>query len=177
MRPVVLSAIALIFLAVTPAFSDTLSNAERSIENFSAERDTLLASLPKEDTGIFLRERSVEKEKALASIKTLRWSEEPGKRRYKSTKKIVENYTEEELRALKALAASSTPSKKAALEKVIESLSGVKTGILQKLDESFKDETIKNEAGRKKEPPPVPSVDKSPFEQEPREGTRGIWER
>ena len=173
MRTGILSVI-ILFLTATAARCGAIEDAIKSIEGFSEQRTRLLETVKTEEAGKFGKERSKEKQKAEEELRTLRWSDEPGERRYRTTRKIVEDFTKEELRALSSLAASEPPSKKAAIENIIESLSRIKEDVLQKLDESFREEKEKMKSLRKKEPPPVPSVDTSPFEEQ---GGKGIWER
>ncbi len=177
MRYVLLQTLLLLLFAATAACADDVSDTVALAERFYMQSDRLLESLPDERLRRLIKQRAVEKKEVIARLKSLRWSEEPGKRRFKSLKKNLERYMTKEIESIVSLSEKLPPSSTTSLEEVKKELFALKLEILQELEESFKRAKIKSERGRRSTPPPIPSVDASPFEKEPGEVSKGIWER
>ena len=160
--------ILLFIITYGSALADSVSTAIRVVDDFYKETSQLLKGLLLEKDLSTFQDHSIrEKEKTIAEIKRIRWTEDPGKRRAQHIMRIVDLYTREQIESVKGL----VPEDEERLRDVINRLSAKREEVLSELTESFK-----YEVPRKKKIRPVPSIDISPFEDQP-EGGRGIWDR
>ncbi|MFQ5480801.1 MAG: hypothetical protein ACE5DW_05950, partial [Thermodesulfobacteriota bacterium] len=108
------------------------------------------------------------KDNTISSLKTIRWTEPPGKDRYDKVYKIVEEYSEAQIETLMGLREGPERRK---IIRAVKTMKALKRKKLKTLRETRKYETF-----RSRTPPPVPIVDKSPFESGGKTGSGGeMW--
>src|SRR3989304_3248289 len=152
--------------------ADPAASAASLAEKFSSEM--LLALKDMEKRGGFdeyKKERAVAKENLAERLKTVRWTIEPGKRKNSAIAKLLGDFASREADSLAGLARLTPPADEKYIAAVKQELSALKKKMLQELEDSFKKE--ESEKPRRKEGPPVPSVDASPFE----DNNKGIYNR
>ncbi len=170
------TAIVLTLALAALARADTVDDAVALVEEFASRRDGLVKEMNfSSEATRFVRERAAATEKTTTELKTLRWTEEPGKRRTSRITRAVEGYLDDEIEALGDLR-ERLPGREGDVDDILSELSSLRERILQELAESFKKEAERMEKGAPKPPRPVPSVDTSPFETKP-EMEKGIYER
>ncbi len=128
-----------------------------------------LGSVPDKEAGIFSEKASESKKKAFEELKSLRWSDTPGERRFKKVYRVAESFTAGRLDAFRNISKLSTPGEEADIE--ANELAALRDTELKRLKDAFKKETP-----AVKKPRPVPLIDRPQYENRPDE-ERGIWER
>lgn len=169
-----LMAIVFFSLAALPAYgqTDTLGLAKKIVEDFHSEAVASVAGLDKTPEVKAFENASVKtRDNALAEIKSIRWSEGPGKRRFQRVQSVVDGYTASEINEARKLGSTLAGDKKTAFD-----------GSLTRLAEKRKKGLSDIEAMRSTEVPDagaqkaVPIIDRSRYDEEPG-ATKGIWER
>ncbi len=156
------------FANPTPCYGDTVSAAIGAVETFSARAAKLTSELPPDtETDSFKNSLLERKEKTISGLKQIRWTDEPGRRRFKRITSRLDKFFKETINSLKQLGMISEPTIKTI------------TAELKTLgDEHINEVSKAYQAQRLSElpPEPVPAVDVSPYDESAPEG-RGIWER
>jgi len=164
----------LIMLLAAPAYAqnDIVSAGLRAVDGFYTSTSKLMGGV-KETKPVksFSKDALKERDRTISEIRTLRWLEKPGMRRFNIVYERVDKYFKNQISSIKALEDSLEKSDKARLEGIIKKLKKLRGEKLKELKEAVKVETFK----RKKEKP-VPIIDRSPFEQGPAKD-EGIWYR
>ena len=106
-----------------------------------------------------------------ADLRTLRWVEAPGRRRYTRVHNIVAAYAERQIEAVKEFTSTLEPDQRAVAAEVAAKLEELKTEKLSRLAQTLKYETYE-----KKRPKPVPIMEQTPHERKREEG-EGIYFR
>lgn len=154
------------------AESDFITSAVRVVRQFHSESRIRLRRLEASAAVDSFRTKSLKSQELTAKdIESLRWIEKPGPRRFNLIYNRVDAYTDAEIRSVKSLAAEVGTEERLDVERTVKSLQTSKRTKLEKLVELLPLETFK-----RTEPPPVPIVDRSPFETKPTKGG-GIWYR
>jgi hypothetical protein len=157
------------------AQDDSITSALNIVEEFHAEAKNQIKDLWKNggaDAVSSLRKLSLEsKERTVSDLKSLKWIEKPGTRRYKKIYDLVDSYTGFEIDSVGRLAARVSGVDRKRVAQVVKNLTALKKMKLDKLGESLAIETYE-----RKKPQPVPVIDPSPFEKEMNKG-EGIWYR
>lgn len=171
-KRIFLSAALLLFVAATAyAQNDSISKGLLIVEDFYTETTALMSpfkSLPEADS---FNELSVEKtNQAAAEIRSLRWVETPGMRRYNRVYNVVDSYTADQIESMKGFA-QNVPAARARVDEAIARLTTFKESKLNELKDSLKVETYEG-----KKIKPVPIIDRSPREKD-NNGGSGMWFR
>ncbi|MFQ5441202.1 MAG: hypothetical protein ACE5EB_00585 [Thermodesulfobacteriota bacterium] len=164
----------LIMLLAAPVYAqnDIVSVGLRAVDDFHTTTTELMGGLKgKKAVKSFSKSALKEREKTTSEIRSLRWLEKPGMRRFNIVYEKVDNYFKGQVSSIKALEEELGGKDKARLEKIIKKLKELRGQKLKELDEAVKFETFE----RKKEKP-VPLIDRSPFEKGPGKD-EGIWYR
>lgn len=152
--------------------TDTIGIALDVVEAFYNRTNSSvkkLGSIPDKEADIFSEKTSESKKKAIEELKSLRWSDTPGERRFKKVYRIVESFTAGRLNAFRNISKLSTPGDMPDIE--ADELAALMDTELKRLKESFRKETP-----AAKKPKLVPLIDRPQYENRPDE-ERGIWER
>ncbi|MBI5238364.1 MAG: hypothetical protein HY887_08085 [Deltaproteobacteria bacterium] len=152
--------------------TDTIGIAVGVVEAFYNKTNgsvKKLGSVPDKEASIFSENASESKKKAIEELKSLRWSDTPGERRFKKVYRIAESFTAGRLDAFRNISKLSTPGEQPDIE--AGELAALRDNELKRLKESFR-----KEAPAVKKPKPVPLIDRPQYENRPDE-ERGIWER
>ncbi|MCR4287145.1 MAG: hypothetical protein NUW09_03935 [Deltaproteobacteria bacterium] len=128
-----------------------------------------LGSVPDKEAGIFSEKASESKKKAIEELKSLRWSDTPGERRFKKVYKVVESFTAGRLDAFRNISKLSTPGDMSDI--TANELAALRDAELKRLKEAFK-----KEAPVVKKPKLVPLIDRPQYENRHDE-ERGMWDR
>ncbi len=172
-----LSLLSLIFFssAAPPAASaedDFIAVAVKVVRQFHTESRIRLRKLEPSAAVDSFRTKSLKSHELTAKdIKSLRWIEKPGPRRFNLIYNRVNAYTDAEIRSVRSLASEVSTQESLEVERTAKSLLTLKKAKLEKLVELLPLETFK-----RAEPQPVPIVDRAPFETKPTKGD-GIWYR
>lgn len=157
------------------AQDDSITSALNIVEEFHAEAKDQLKGLRGNGAGdavSSLRKLSLEnKQRTVSDLKSLKWIEKPGERRFKKIYDLVDSYTGFEIDSVGRLAKEVRGVDQRRLAQVVKDLTALKKMKLDKLGESLAIETYE-----KKKPQPVPVIDPSPFEKKTNTG-EGIWYR
>ena len=154
------------------AQDDFIASALKVVKQFHAESRVRLKGLEASGAVASFRTESLKsRELTSKDIKTLRWIEKPGPRRFKLIYNLVDAYTDTEISSVARLAAEVSGAERLSVERTAKTLRALKKLKLEKLGESLPLETYK-----RTEPKPVPIVDRAPFEKGATEG-EGIWHR
>ncbi|MBI5233175.1 MAG: hypothetical protein HY880_02350, partial [Deltaproteobacteria bacterium] len=124
-----LIAIVFFFFAALPAYgqTDTIGLAKEIVEDFHSEAVTATAGLDKTVEVKAFEETSIKnRDNALAKIKTIRWSEGPGKRRFQRVHSIVDRYTTSEINEAGKLGSTVPADKKIGFENSLKKLAELK---------------------------------------------------
>ncbi|MDP2689085.1 MAG: hypothetical protein Q8P48_03120 [Deltaproteobacteria bacterium] len=161
-------------LAAVPAHAlmDSVSTATDIVDGFYAEADSLVRTVPGAEEPF--RKPALEgKEKALADIRSIGWTNEPSRRRYQQVREIVEDYTSGVVSGIEGLKTGLAPDSARRIDEITEQLTSLREFKLKALEE-----TLAIEAYEKKGPKPVPLIDRerTPFDNPPDEAP-GIWFR
>jgi len=110
------------------------------------------------------------KDDTLTALRTMRWIESPGRDRYNKIYRIVETYSDDQIASLNKLKENHDPR---SIERMVREMKALKKRKLKEVKGTLKYETYQG-----KTLPPVPIVDKSPFDSGGKTGTGGeIWFR
>ena len=165
----------LIVLSLAPfamAQTSSFTMAAMILKTFDKDTKALLPkSLDKEERKTFTKSRKALKRETHAKIKWLRRSEGPSPKRFSRLYRILEKYTENQVREVSLLAERLKEPQKSKVEDM-----GVKLQALrEKLLKEFKD-TSYSEIKPDDRFKPDPVIDRSPYEERPGD-TRGIYDR
>ncbi|HBG46027.1 MAG TPA: hypothetical protein DDW94_03465 [Deltaproteobacteria bacterium] len=161
----------LVFLllpADLPAQGDAVTTAINIVENFNKEATILMNS-----SG-FTGPSQAAVQKAAAVLKEIRITEPPGPKRHASVFEAVSSYTGNVLESIEVLKNKTAGRKKDLLADKIKRLEKLRTDDLARLSAA-----LYAEAPMEKKPKEVPSIDLSPFDEEPAQpdGPPGILYR
>ena len=143
----------------------------RAVDEFYNETQNLTKDLADTPAVKEMRAEALrQKDAAIKNLENLNRVDRPGKKRFKQAYGIADSYIDARIEAVKALPQTS-PEDKARIEGIVKNLLALKTEKLNAVNE-----TEKFERTYEKKIKPVPSIDRSPYENSP-EGDKGIWER
>ncbi|MBI5888578.1 MAG: hypothetical protein HZB82_07710 [Deltaproteobacteria bacterium] len=143
----------------------------RAVDEFYNETQNLTKDLADSPAVKEMRAASLEqKDAAVKNLENLNRVDRPGKKRFKQAYGIAASYMDARIEAVKALPQAS-PEDKARIGGIAKTLLALKAEKLNAISE-----TEKFERTDEKKIKPVPSIDRSPYENSP-EGDKGIWER
>ncbi|MEK7679945.1 MAG: hypothetical protein AAB356_07120 [Deltaproteobacteria bacterium] len=154
--------------------TDTIGDALDVVEAFYNRTNgsfKKLGSVPDKEAGIFSENASESKKKALEELKSLRWSDTPGERRFKKVYRIAESFSAGRLDAFRNISKLSASGEQPDIEAEAGELAALMDKELKRLKESFK-----KEAPVVKKPKLVPLIDRPQYENRLDE-EKGIWER
>ena len=150
---------------------DSVSSAISIVDEFYNETVNLTGGLDGADAVLgFHKKAIVDKEKVSSELKSLKWTEAPGPRRFNQVYKLVDSYTEDQIDDVNDLAALLPAGSRPGVESAVKRLSTLKEERLRELNEALKREIYEKKTDR-----PIPIIDRSPFEKEPADGD--IWYR
>ena len=110
------------------------------------------------------------RDNAVKELENLNRVERPGRKRFKKAYDIAAAYMDGRIGVIRNLP-QKTPEDKTRIDGIVNNLIALKTEELSAVNE-----TRKFEQTEEKKIKPVPSIDRSPYENSP-EGDKGIWER
>lgn len=143
--------------AVDEFYNET-QNLTKDIADGPAVKDMRAASLKQKDA-------------AIKELENLNRVERPSKKRFKHAYDIAAAYMDARIEAIKTLVAQTSSEDKARIDNIIKSLLALKTEKLNAVNDTEKFERTDEKIIK-----PVPSIDRSPYENSP-ERDKGIWER
>lgn len=148
------------------AQTDSISSAIGLVDSFTIELEEATGEIKGSGASSYLSTSKKAHKTTVADIKSLGWTEAPGKHRVKRLFEIVEGYTNERILKLSEIDGDRQEIKNAA--KRLTKFQALTIAELKKATHA--------EVRAGKSPKAVPIIDRSRFEENPG-GTKGIWER
>ncbi len=154
------------------AQDDSVTSALNIVEEFHTEARGQLKGLGSTGAASSLRKQSLEsKERTVSRLKSLKWIEKPGTRRFNKIYDLVKSYADLEIDSVERLAQEVRGVDRRRVAQVVKNLTALRKIKLDKLGESLAVEVYE-----RKKPQLVPVIDPSPLGKETNKG-EGIWYR
>lgn len=155
-----------------PEQADSVSVGLKVVEEFYTGTTKLMTPFEDAPEMAGFKEAAVDRTNdTAAELRTLRWVEAPGQRRYTRVRNIVAAYADSQIEAVKAFTSTLEPSRRSIAADIATELEELKTEKLTRLAATLRYETYE-----KKRPKPVPIMEPTPHEQKREEG-EGIYFR
>jgi len=162
-----------LLLLSMPAYAETgaIGASIKAVNEFYNETQNLTKDLADSPAVKAANAKPLEqKDAAIKELENLNRVEKPSKKRFKHAYDTAAAYMDARIEAIKTLLQTSSEDK-AHSDSIIKSLLALKTEKLNAVNETEKFERTEEKIIK-----PVPSIDRSPYENSP-EGDKGIWER